>query len=275
MKRLQQKRALITGGASGLGRALALNLAREGWKVAIVDLNNERLASTAKEIKDAGGTPMTMNLCVTQPESFETMASETDKAWGGVDLLVNNAGVAVSGRVGDAPLEDWRWIFSINLWGVIHGCHTFVPRMRKQGGGHIVNTASAAGIVSAPEMAPYNVTKAGVISLSETLRSELINENVGVTVVCPTFFATNLVETGRFATAGQRHLTQRMFEKAKLSADDVAEHIMAAVRKNRLYVIPQKDGKASWLFKRMMPGRFHDTVGKIYAKGAMEYLAKK
>ena len=123
----------------------------------------------------------------------EALAAEADRAFGGTDLVVNNAGVAVGGPVGAVPLDDWKWIFGVNLWGVIYGCHVFVPRFKAQGHGHVINVASAAGLLSAPEMGPYNVTKAGVVALSETLAAELSGTGVGVTVLCPTFFRTNIL----------------------------------------------------------------------------------
>src|SRR6185312_10510780 len=112
-------------------------------------------------------------------------------------LVINNAGVAVGGRVGEVALDDWRWIMGVNLWGVIHGCHVFATQLRAQGSGHILNVASAAGLLAPPGMAPYNVTKAAVVALSETLRGELRDAGVGVTVLCPTFFRTNIAASSR------------------------------------------------------------------------------
>ena len=178
-------RALVTGAASGLGRALAVALASRGARVLAADLDLEGARETAEQVTRAGGEGHAAEADVTQAADVERLAREMDARFGGVDFVANNAGVAVAGPVGVVPLEDWRWAVGVNLWGVVHGCHVFVPRMRAQGAGHILNVASAAGLLSPPGLAPYNVTKAAVVSLSETLAGELYGSGVGVSVLCP------------------------------------------------------------------------------------------
>jgi short-subunit dehydrogenase len=179
-----------------------------------------------------------------------------------VDLLVNNAGVAAGGPVGVIPLVDWEWLVGINLWGVIYGCHTFIPRFKEQRSGHILNVASAAGILSAPQMAPYNVTKAGVIALSETLRAELHEERISVTVLCPTFFRTNITATARSHGTLDPSFVERLMDRAKVQADGVARIAIEAVDAGRLYALPHRDGRFIWWFKRVAPELFSETLAK-------------
>src|SRR5262249_5674319 len=154
------------------------------------DVNLAAVEETARLARAAGAADTKAMTCdVTKLAELEALAGACD---GPVDLVVNNAGVSSGGAVGELPISDWRWTIEVDLFGVIHGCHVFVPRLRAQGHGHILNVASAAGLVSMPYMAPYNVAKAGVVALSETLDAELRGSGVGVTVLCPTFFQTNI-----------------------------------------------------------------------------------
>ena len=190
MKANYPKNVVITGAASGLGRALALAWAREGWKIGIADIDTDGAAQTLTMVEQAGGTGEIFRCNVRNLEEIEAMADHFFASWGSVGVIVNNAGVADVGCVGDIHIENWERMLDTSLWGVIYGCHAFIPRMKEQGGGYIVNTSSAAGLICLPHMAPYNVAKAGVISLSETLKCELSSSGIGVTVICPTFFNT-------------------------------------------------------------------------------------
>jgi NAD(P)-dependent dehydrogenase (short-subunit alcohol dehydrogenase family) len=257
---LYGKRAVITGAASGLGRSLATALAAEGWKIGIVDINDAGAEETLAMVKRAGGSGEVYHADVAQPENVEAFADHFFDSWGGVDLLINNAGVASAGLIGDIPLEDWNWIFDISFWGMLYGCHEFVPRMKAQGGGYIVNISSSAGLNSLAEMGPYNTTKAAVISLSETLMVEVAPNNIGVTVACPMFFKTNLLSDLRYTDEWEREFAWSAFNTARMTADEVALKIISAVKKGRLYAIPQLSGKVFWLNKRLMP----ETYYKIY-----------
>jgi NAD(P)-dependent dehydrogenase (short-subunit alcohol dehydrogenase family) len=262
-------RAVVTGGAGGLGRALCLALARRGAKIVIADRDVAGAEVTARDVKGLGGTAEVVSCDVSLPDQVEQLAVIADQKFGGTDLLVNNAGVAVAGRMGEIPLADWEWIFGINLWGVIYGCHSFAPRFKKQGTGHILNVASAAGLLCAPEMAPYNVTKAGVVALSETLRSELRSHGVGVTVMCPTFFKTNIIAHSRTAehSAKLMGLAEKRSQTSALQADDVARIALEACDKDELYAVPMPDGKWAWRLKRLAPetfyGRLLPTITKL------------
>jgi short-subunit dehydrogenase len=190
-----------------------------------------------------------------------------------VDIIINNAGVPVVGFMDKVSLEDWRFEIDIMLMSVIYGCRTFIPIFKKQGWGHIVNTASSAGIVSLPEMAPYNVTKAGVISLSETLRGELRGSNIGVTVVCPTFFKTNLMDQIRVTDEHQVKMANAFFDRFSFgTVESITRATLRAIAKNRLYVLPQPDSKLYWFMKRMTPHTFFNVNGFLYARGILDKI---
>jgi len=260
MYKVDGKRVVVTGAGSGLGRALALALASRGCRIGVADINEETARETLEMVRQKGGDGEAYRLDVSRPQEVEAMAEHFFRSWGGVDVLVNNAGVVSVGFVGDIPLEDWEWVFGVNFWGMLYGCHYFVPRMKAQGGGYVVNVASAAGLLTLLEMAPYNATKAAVIALSETLRSELAPSKIGVTVVCPMFFNTNLLQDMRYTDEFEREFSQTTFQYARMTADQVAAAVVKAVEKRRLYVVPQFSGKLFWSLKRMRPGMYHGTL---------------
>ncbi len=248
--------AVVTGAGGGLGRALCLRLARQRARLLLADIHRERCEETARLVERAGGHATPMVIDVTDAGQVEHMATAADRLLGRIDLVVNNAGVAGGGPVGKVPLDDWHWIVNANLWGVIYGCHFFVPRLVRQGGGAILNVASLAGIACAPNMASYNVTKAGVIALSETLCAELAGDNIRVTVLCPAFFKTNLMETMRVADPQFRTMAEAAFANSTTSADQVAAAALRAVALGRLYSLPMREGRIVWHLKRLMPQRF-------------------
>lgn len=252
--------AVITGAGSGLGRAIALRLARPGAKLLLADLNLEGAEETARLCEGRGASARALAVDVADAAQVERLGVEADGWLGRIDLVVNNAGVAAAGLIGEVPLDDWRWIVGINLWGVIHGCHVFAPRLVRQGGGAILNTSSMAGFACAPMMGAYNVTKAGVIALSETLAAEVGDKGVGVTVLCPAFFKTNLLETARAADPQLMTMARRAFETATLTADDVAAAALRAAERRQLYCLPMREGRIAWRIKRLMPARFAKFV---------------
>lgn len=265
--RFPEKRVLITGAGSGLGRSLAVKFAGMGWNVAVTDINSERMAETAELVKKSGGNPMVALCDVTQLDDLTKVRNLVRKAWGGIDILINNAGVVTGGFMEKIPMKDWDWIIDTNLKSIIHGCRTFIPDFKKQNGGYIVNVASSAGIASLPEMVPYNVSKAGAISLSETLKVELSSSNIGVTVACPTFFKTNLLDQFTSTDQRQREMARNLFAKTKTDADMVAEHIMKSITRGKFYSIQQIDGRAIWFFKRHFPELFFKIFAWSYRKG--------
>jgi len=269
----ERRNAIITGGASGLGRALALRLARDGWNIAICDINDEAGAAVVEEVKAAGGDARFEHLDVTDVEQWQQLSERLRADWSGLDLLVNNAGVAASGNMGEAPLEDWRWIVDVNLFNGIYGCHTFVDWLKANPrGSHIINTASLAAIGSAPSMASYNVTKAGMLALSETLYAELKPHNVGVTVLCPAFFATNLLKGGRFHDEKLRNIAESAFRKSSLTADTVADEAVRAMHRKQLYVILPRKARRYWWFKRLAPQRYLNVIARMSKDGPRDSI---
>jgi NAD(P)-dependent dehydrogenase (short-subunit alcohol dehydrogenase family) len=253
-------RAVVTGAGSGLGAALCRALAMRGATVVASDVD---LAAAQATAAACGAGAHAVRCDVTRLAEVEALADAADRLLGGVDLIVNNAGVAVAGQVGDVSLDDWRWIVDINLWGVIHGCHVFAPRLRAQGRGHVLNVASAAGLLSPPQMAPYNVTKAAVVALSETMYSDLAPAGVGVTVLCPTFFPTNIGVSARASDPALAHTARKLVEGGKLTADDVARAALDGCDAGALHVAPQADGRWMWRVKRLAPRTFHRLAPKV------------
>ncbi|MFA6011529.1 MAG: SDR family oxidoreductase [Desulfobacteraceae bacterium] len=267
MKKFPKKRIMITGAGSGLGRAIAMEFATLGWNICASDINLERADETVAMVKKNGGDGFAVFCDVTKPEQLDALGETLVKQWGGVDIVVNNAGVAAAGYMEKIPLETWDWIIDINLKSVIYGCRTFIPILAKQGRGHIVNVASNAGIASLPEMSCYNVTKAAVISLSETLRSELKPKNIGVSVIAPTFFKTNLMDQFKSSDDRQKKMANAFFAKSKTTSQDIARHVVKVVVKDKLYAITQMDGKFTWLSKRLTPEFYFNIMGWGYKRG--------
>lgn len=254
--------AVVTGGGGGLGRSISLDLSRRGAHVLVSDVDGAAAERTAQEIRAARGQADWMACDVSKLDQVEALAQKADGLFGTTDVLVNNAGVAAAGPMGDMPMSDWEWVMNINLWGPIYGCHVWVPRMKKAHRGHILNVASIAGVASAPMMGPYNVSKAGVISLSETLAAELEKEGIGVTVLCPFFFQTNVMKssrrTGDATTMG--NAAEKLMRNSKLSADDVARLAIDACEEGRLYCMAHREAKAIWGLKRLSGERFRKVV---------------
>jgi NAD(P)-dependent dehydrogenase (short-subunit alcohol dehydrogenase family) len=278
----QRPRVYLSGAASGLGRALALNLAPRGARLLVTDRNEEGAQRVAEEARALGAEAYAAEVDVTDPAAVEAAAVAMETRFGGVDLVVNNAGVACAGPVGEATLEDWRWAMDVNLWGVIHGCHAFVPRLRLNPAprrldrrGAILNVASCAGLVSIPEMGPYNVGKAGVVALSETLHGELAAARVHVSVLCPTFFPTGLLNTLRAPGARHRRAAEAMFARATATAESVARDAIEGLEAGALHVIPQLDGRALWALKRLAPGLYHRAVAAAWRRGLPERLTQR
>ena len=258
--------AIVTGAGGGLGRALARELGKRGARVLATDVDEAAAAATRDIVHaESDVEAMSMRVDVTDTSAVGASVERATKEWGGVDVLVNNAGVAVVGRVGEISLEDWRFEIDVNLMGVVYGCHHAIPGMRARGRGWILNVASAAGFATAPMMGPYNVTKAGVIALSETLRCELTGDGIAVSALCPTFLRTNIHKAQRSPPELRAH-SERLVTGAKWSADDVARHAIDGLEGGTLYVIPQMDGKVVWRAKRVLGQAFYALSGRIAAR---------
>lgn len=263
------QRVLITGGASGLGKELARQYLKTGAKVLITDINDQRGNEAEFELKQLGEVRY-VKANTTLDSDWQMLLDWVQNKWDGLDVLVNNAGVAAGGRIDKISMEDWDWIIDINLKGVIRGCRTFVPLFKQQKSGHIVNIASLAAVANAPTMSSYNVTKAGVVSLSETLRHELAPYGIHTTVVCPSFFQTNLAENMRTPEAGMDQTVRKLLSGGKLSAEQVAARIVSAQQKQRFLELPHIEGKALALIKRYVPALYNlglaDSGRRFYKK---------
>lgn len=257
MKVFQDKVAVITGGASGFGREFANIGARLGMKLVLADVQQDALAKTKAELEAQGAQVLAVRCDVRKAEQVQAVADTTTNRFGAVHLVFNNAGVGAGGLIWENPVEDWEWVLGVNLWGVIHGVRIFTPLMlecaKREAGyaGHIVNTASMAGLLNAPNMGIYNVSKHAVVSLSETLYHDLqlINAPIGASVLCPYFVPTGISHSERnrpgelksdaTLTASQR-VAQAVSEKAvssgKVTAAQVAERTFDAVRDGRFYI---------------------------------------
>lgn len=252
--------AVITGAGSGFGRALGLVLARRGASLLLSDRDLASVEESATLCREAGAASVKSMTCdVTRVEDVEALAAACK---GRIDLVVNNAGVSSGGLIGEMPIDLWRWTLDVDLWGVIYGCHVFAPILKKQRSGHILNMASAAGLLSAPRMGAYNVAKAGVVALSETLSGEMHGAGVGVTVLCPTFFRTNIASSGRFSDEKIKRQAQRLVDGGK-TADEVAQIALAAVERGDLYCVPMADGRWFWRLKRAIPESFVGLAARV------------
>ena len=263
-RRTRHSHAVVTGAGSGIGRAFALELARRGGKVVCADLDETTAKETVLAIEERGGEAIAVACDVSsETEVRELAASATDWFERVPDLVVNNAGIGAGGLpVGEAPLADWQRTLGVNLWGVIHGCHVFAPLLRERGAGGIINVASAASFTAAPRMAAYNVSKAGVVSLSETLAAELAGTGIAVTVLCPTFVRTNIFG-GELIDPEAARLARKVAAVTGFSPERVARLTLDAHDKGRLYVLPQLDAKALWRLKRLAPAPYARVAGLV------------
>ena len=236
-----RKVVAVTGAASGIGREIARAFAVRGADLALADINEEGLLAVKNELESRGCKVYAQVVDVSVAEQVEDFRDRVYEEMGRVDVLCNNAGVAVGGRMEEISLEDWEWIVGINLWGVIYGCHYFYPRMIEQGGGgHIVNTASNAGLFPAPGVSPYCTAKYGVVGLSETLRAEAALHGIGVSVLCPGLIATDITKTARISSGTSRmspeellNMMDRFYHKYTASPDRAARAVIKGVERNR------------------------------------------
>jgi NAD(P)-dependent dehydrogenase (short-subunit alcohol dehydrogenase family) len=268
-KRSHDGDAVITGAGSGIGAAFALELANRGNRVVCSDIDETAAQRTVGAIADQGGTAIAVRCDVSRIDDVNDLAAQA-QSWFGAPptLVVNNAGVGAGGQlIGEIPLDDWSWTLGVNLWGPIHGCHVFTPILREAGRGGIINVASAASFGAAPGMASYNVSKAAVLSLSETLAAELSGSGVHVTVLCPTFVKTTIVSAGRI-TSKSSDLAERLMRWTGISADRTARSCLDTYDRGGLYCMPQVDAKIGWGIKRFAPTTFTRTVGLVARIGS-------
>ncbi len=273
MKTLKDKVAVVTGGASGLGRAMALHFAREGMHIAIADIEQDRIDAVIAEIAALGVRAIGVRTDVSRAEDVDALAQRVVDDLGGVHVVCNNAGVSPLGAAWENSLADWQWMLGVNLWGVIHGVRAFTPLLLTQDEGHIVNTASVAGLINPPNSAMYNVTKHAVVALTETLHHDLGEKksNVGCSVLCPAYVPTGIADSERnrpaeFANpaapkSASQLAREAMLRKAvssgRLSADDIGAAVLAAVKENRFYILthPRIKGAIQARMEDILEGR--------------------
>jgi NADP-dependent 3-hydroxy acid dehydrogenase YdfG len=251
-RRFPGKRAFITGASSGLGLELARALGGEGWTLGLFDRNVERLARVEEEMSGAGIKVLAYPGDVTNVDELTVAVNSFAATCDGLDVMVNNAGVAGSGTLMEVALEDWRWIIDINFMGVVHGSRAAIPHLQRNGAGLLINVASAAAFAAAPGMISYNATKAAVLSLSETLSGELQASGTQVSVVMPTFVQTNLLESFR-GPAEARERAQQALRDSTYRAADTARDILLQASAGRLHIVLPGSARMLWRLKRWAP----------------------
>lgn len=258
MQELDGRVAVITGGASGIGLALARRFATQGMRIVIGDVEEPALKVAVDELTDGGADAIGVPTDVTDPEQVEELARAAETRFGAIHIACNNAGVGAGGLSWEAPLETWQWVIGVNLWGVIHGVRSFVPRIIEQDAGHVVNTASVAGLVAAPFMGPYNASKHAVVAISETLHHELalMAPHVKVSVLCPAWVNTRIGESERNRPghlAVERGEQESLMQSALagflangLDPAAVAERVHDAIVADRFWVLTH-DNEDAWM----------------------------
>lgn len=238
-------RMMVTGAGSGLGREIAVRWAKEGWRLALCDLDEARLQETLRLVQAAGGDGFIRRCDVRDYSQLTALAQSCQAQFGGLDVLVNNAGVASGGFFSQLSLEDWDWQLSINLMGVVKGCKAFLPLIQHSQG-RIINVASMAALMQGPGMSNYNVAKAGVVALSESLLVELRGLGVRVHVLCPSFFQTNLLDSFRGPTPEMKAAVGKLLESSPISAADIADYLYQQVAQGSFLILPHEAGRQAW-----------------------------
>ncbi len=261
MKELNNKVAAITGAASGIGQMLAVNLAAKGCELAISDVDMKGLQETAEMVEKQNGKVSIHALDVAQRDQVESYAAAVVKKHGRVDMVINNAGVAVAQSIDDVGYEDFEWLFNINFWGVVYGAKAFLPYLKQQSEGHIVNISSVNGFITWPNNGPYCAAKFAVKGFSETLWQELRKTNVRVSCVHPGGIKTNIVRNARFYSSPGNKLTQdqsvKIFDKmANTSADQAASIIISGILKNKRRILVGPDAYVLDVLTRLFPVGF-------------------
>jgi len=262
---MRARRVLITGAGSGLGQALAKRYAAVGDRVACVDLSVERAAATSDHLPGSGHLALAAD--VGSDDAMERLRADIDAQWGGVDVLINNAGIASIGPLLETTMDEWRRVLEIDLLGVARGCMQFLPGMLRQGSGQILSTASFAGLAGAPGIMSYGVAKAGVVMLSEQLRAEVHGRGIRVGVICPSFFRTNLIDTAIGNERGKA-MALRLMDRSGDTLDSVADHVFKAAERGEFLILPTRGEPLRWRLKRWFPNFYFKQMLKATSKAA-------
>lgn len=268
VRRMHGRLAVVTGAGSGIGRETALLCARRGANLAICDINEAGLAETASVAARLGREVLSRTLDVSDRSQMKAFAGAVHERVAAVDLLVNNAGVGLGADFVDTPFADWDRIVAINLMGVVHGCHVFVPPMAARGqGGHVVNLSSAAGYFPNPSLGAYSATKFAVLGLSEALRIELRRHHIGVTAVCPGLINTPITRTTPLLGRAEAHRERvvRLYERRNYGPDRVAERILHGVQRNRAVMPVTVEAWTMWWLARFAPPLARLMAQAVYA----------
>jgi NAD(P)-dependent dehydrogenase (short-subunit alcohol dehydrogenase family) len=257
------RRVLITGAGSGLGRALALRYAGHGDRVACVDLDVPRSEATRALLPGAGHLALAAD--VASDEAMQALHDAIAADWGGLDVLVNNAGIASGGSMVETTMAEWRRILDVDLLSVVRGCRLFLPGMLAQGSGQVISTASFAGLAGAPGLMTYGTAKAAVVALSEQLRAEVAPKGVRVSVLCPSFFRTNLCDSG-IGNRDTMKLALRLMDTAPDTVDSVADRVFAEAQAGRFLIIPTRAEPMRWRIKRWFPTLYYNLLRRKYAQ---------
>jgi len=253
MQEFTDQVAVITGGASGIGLATAQNLAGRGAKLVLADVEPASLAAAVEALKSEGADVIGVPTDVAELSALEALADATWSHFGAAHILFNNAGVAVAGPIAEMTHADWKWTIDVDLWGPIHGVEAFLPRMIEQAqGGHIVNTASFAGLVPNDDLGVYCVAKYGVVALSEVLQRELREHEIGVSVLCPMRVATNIDDSGRNRQHGYGGPEAQQYPQVDdatmagrtIEVDEVAQLVVDGIAANKLYLFPHQEARS-------------------------------
>jgi NAD(P)-dependent dehydrogenase (short-subunit alcohol dehydrogenase family) len=262
---------LISGAGSGLGRALALRYAREGAQVCVSDMSKEGAQETVQLIEDAGGEAFSMLCDITKQWDVDKLSLQLAERWSSIDLLVNNAGVTTAGMLEFESMEQWRWVLDINVLGHVRMTKAFLPLLRasRSPNKSVVNIASQAGLTPASGIGSYSVSKAAMISYSETAYLELAHDGIHVSVVCPAFFNTNLNTSLRGDHAGINETVSKLIKKSDVTADTIAEQIFNQVADREFMLITHKDGRCAYRLKRFLS---MDRYLKIMKKRTRKFV---
>lgn len=267
MKNFEDKVAAITGAGSGMGRALALSLAKQGCHVAISDVDADALHETEALIKS--GVKVTRHTVdVSNRLDVKNYASAVEQQHGKVNMVFNNAGVTVVDTVEHMSLEDFEWLMNINFWGVVYGTRAFLPFLKEQPEAHIINTSSIFGVIAVPTQSAYNASKFAVRGFTYSLRQELADTQIGVSCVQPGGVKTNIVKNSRFipsdnASPTKEEFAQQFETMAGLTSEQATDQILTGVRKNKAQILVGKDAKLFALLERIMPTGYQKLLGRL------------